>query len=113
MTEDDKSQMFRMQTLNDIEPGTILEVESFKMLTTSIGVTPCVKYAATLDGRRVKGRLIIPERFTSVCNDRIPCLVYYGGKKSIKGGKLCHHLQFISDDEGESDDNDSNSSDTL
>jgi hypothetical protein len=51
---------------------------------------------------------MIPGRFEEECT-KIPCLVYYAGKKQTKGGNECHDLKFIKADDKDvfhdSDDN--------
>ena len=91
-----------MQTLNDIKPNTILEAESYKMIGTKIGRAPCVKYTSEVIGKRIKGR----SQFNGQCEERIPCLIHYGGKKNMDGGKTYHDLNFISDTENDESDND-------
>ena len=92
----------RSKTLNDIAPAIVLEANSWKKSTTSNGPVVILSVIETVTGLKGEQRnpfnLMIPGRFEEECA-KIPCLLYYTGKKQIKGGKECHDLKFIKVDD--------------
>ena len=111
MGAEEKSNLFVSKTLNDFEAGMILEAESWERRTTRLGEAPFVMCAWTLDdGERKRGKVILPTRLMSECEEKIPCVLYYEGKKILSGGKSCHALRFVNDSDiglEDTEDNDS------
>lgn len=91
------------QTLSNIEPGSILELVEFEEVSNKIGDTVVVRYHNTKGGKRERANLLLPERMKDEAKEKIPCLLYYGGKKKIAGGKDFHITRFIRLDEVETD----------
>ena len=82
-------------TLNDIKPGTVLEGMVAKKVTTSVGDAMTIAVVETRNGKRIPMDLMVPERFESLCEEKLPCLLYYDGKKDSKKGNPAHDLRFI------------------
>ena len=79
-----------------------MEFESYKIIKTTHGPAPVVKYATVnTEGAREKGNLLLPGRFLELCKSRIPCAAYYAGKKQLKGGKEWHDLHFMTNEDEE------------
>jgi hypothetical protein len=93
--------VFRHKTLNDFSAGTIFQADGYKKVKTKIGMACLVdvkhEQFNTKTGRVSKSQfpLMIAERFGDDCENKLPCLLYYAGKKNIDGGKTCHQLTFI------------------
>lgn len=43
--------------------------------------------------------LLISGRFEEECAAKVPCVVYYAGKKDTKKGQQCHDLKFVKADD--------------
>lgn len=82
-------------TLNDIQPGTVLEGMFAKKTKTSVGDAMTIAVVETKNGKRIPLDLMVPERFEPQCQEKLPCLLYYDGKKETKKGKPAHDLRFI------------------
>jgi hypothetical protein len=82
-------------TLNDIDPGTVLEGMFAKKTKTSVGDAMTIAVVDTKNGKRIPMDLMVPERFETQCQEKLPCLLYYDGKKQTKKGKDAHDLRFI------------------
>lgn len=95
----------RPRGLADVTPNTVLEALSFKKTETQVGPVFLIDVIETVTNdegrtRRMTSKLMIPERFEGEVS-KIPCVLYYIGKKPIKGGKQCHDLRFISHDDAD------------
>ena len=88
-------QMFK--TLNNIQPNTVLEAHSYKLMPTSIGQAFVLDVTQTeeVDGKidRNDFKLMIASRFEEEIISKVPCLLYYRGKQPMANGNLFHDLQ--------------------
>ena len=95
----------RARTLQDIEPGTVLEVFSFKETKTSVGEAVVLSVTETVSGPKGMERdqysLMIAGRFKEECEAKVPCVALYTGMKETKGGQMCHDLKFVKCDDKE------------
>ena len=109
MDAEERNNLFVLKTLNDFEAGMILEAESWERRTTRLGEALFVKCTWTSDsGERKHSKVMLPTRLTRECEEKIPCALYYEGKKILSGGKSCHALRFVNDSDielGDTEDN--------
>jgi hypothetical protein len=81
--------------LNDVDAGTVLEGLTAKEYSTCNGLAMVISVVEVKRGQRLEYDLMIPERFKTLCEEKLPCLLYYDGKKPMKNGKEAHDLRFI------------------
>ena len=90
-----------IKTLTDVEANTVLEVLAFKKTETrngeAVALTVILPEHASSRGETT---LFVPIRFLEECERKVPCLLYYGGVKSLDGGKRCHDVKLITPDDG-------------
>ena len=89
----------RVKTLNDVAPKTVLEVLSWTTVSTVNGDAILLEITETRENREVTWQLMIPDRFRPQCETKVPCVIYYDGKKPMKGGKEAHDLRFFETDD--------------
>ena len=94
----------KFKTLNNIEPGSILEAHSYKTIATTIGSAYVLDVTLTREESnqtvREDFKLMIGSRFEEEIIDKLPCLLYYRGKQPMANGNLFHDLQaFKTNDE--------------
>jgi hypothetical protein len=103
--------MFNM--LNDFPAKSTFVASAFKMTNTKVGLACLVEVEYGLvNGKKANATLMVAERFKEQREMKLPCLLYYGGKKDIGGGKQCHHLPFV-DPKSELLDEDSSDTDAV
>jgi hypothetical protein len=89
-------ELFKFKTLTDFPAGSAFVASTFKMTDTKNGEACLVEVQYTLpNGKKTNATLMVAERFKEQCETKLPCLLYYGGKKDIGSGKQCHQLSFV------------------
>ena len=93
----------KAKTLSDIAPNTVFEGVEHKNVQTANGpaVVMTVIETVTRNGKkkRCQFEIMMSDRFNVECCLKLPCVVFYAGKKQIKGGNTCHDLRFIKPDD--------------
>jgi hypothetical protein len=92
----------KCKTLNDIAKDSVLEAVSWKKSATSKGEAILISVIETIyiqnKEQRETTTIMIPLRFETDC-EKVPCLLYYAGKKPSKKGQDYHDLKFIKPDD--------------
>jgi hypothetical protein len=108
--------LFKFKTLNDFSAGSAFVVSTFKMTDTKVSSACLVEIEyESANGIKVNAALMVSDQFKEQCDTKLSCLLYYGGRKDIGGGKKCHQLLF-KDPKSElldKDDGDNSDADTV
>ena len=87
----------KFKTLNNIQPNTLLEAHSYKVMSTQIGQAYILEVTQTEEvggkSERKDFKLMIASRFEDDVISKLPCLLYYRGKQPMANGKQFHDLQ--------------------
>jgi len=89
------------KTLTNIAPKTVMEVLAYRPLDTKNGKA-CLLTVVLPQHESSQGetQLLVPGRFLEECEEKVPCLMHYGGRKDLDGGKQCHDARLIRIDDG-------------
>ena len=84
------------KNLTEIPAGTVMEVLAYRIAETKNGeVVVATVVLPEHEETRGETTLVIPGRFAEECKMKVPCLMYYAGKKQLEGGKQCHNATLI------------------
>jgi len=101
VTVDKIKERVAQKNLSDIPPKTVMEVLAFRPLATKNGQAIILTVILPEhESSRGETQLLVPGRFLEECQEKVPCLMYYDGKKDLDGGKQCHDAKLIRIDDG-------------